>query len=305
MCDADKITALASLAARVATPLVAPLIIVALSAVCLGNTAVDEDDPSLDPAVVAEALSRHGEIWTQRNRRFEGEITRADTESLSLRAVVGRGDAEITFQRDDIRSLRLGGGEYLPLALELIDMGNHKDGLRLLRAIHRQRGPLLPYLLPGDRLYFVEAVPRFRAAGDALTAVALARQLDPMMHDFPQARGALARERALGYLDLEFFEEAREEAKALVDAQPLFLTSATGHYTLARVDLWADNPEGALEQVLRAVVFGTDGAEELRECYALAIRLADQLGDTETANRLATEMKWRRFHALVDGELDF
>ncbi|MCC5808316.1 MAG: hypothetical protein JJU00_18460 [Opitutales bacterium] len=255
--------------------------------------------PSLEPEAVAEALAARGEVRTRQGRTFRGEILRADSEALVLRAEADGGEAEITFPRGDVRSLRLGGGDYLPLALDLVDGGDYEEGLRLLRAIHRQRGPLLDYLSEGDRHYFVEAAPRFRKAGDPLTAAALARQLDPLVTD-PGARRTLARERMLGYLDLRFFDEARAEARALADDQPLFPDSATAQYTLARIELEADNPEAALAHALRAVVYAADGAEQLRDCYKLATRLARELEDSATAERLAAEMQHRRFDAPVD-----
>ena len=255
--------------------------------------------PSLRPDAIAEALAARGEVRTRQGRAFRGEILRADAETIVLRAEADGGVAEITFPREDVRSLRLGGGEYLPVALDLVDRGDYEDGLRLLRAIHRQRAPLLNYLSEGDRQYFVEAAPRLRRAGDPLTAAALARQLEPLVTD-PRARRALARERMLAYLDLRFFDEARAEARALAADKALFPDSATAQYTLARIELEAGDPEAALGHTLRAVVYAADGADQLRECYTLAIRLARKLDDEATAERLAAEREQRRFHAPVD-----
>ncbi len=258
---------------------------------------------SLRPEAVANALSSRGEVRTRQGRTFRGEILRADAETLVLRAQADAGVAEITFPREDVRSLRLGGGDYLPLALDLVDRGDYEDGLRLLHAIHRQRAPLLHYLSEGDRHYFLEAAPRLRKAGDPLTAAALARQLEPLVTD-ASVRRALARERMLAYLDLRFFDEARAEARAIAADHALFPDSATALYTLARIEWEADNPEAALAHALRAVVYAVEGADQLRDCYMLAIRAARRMDDTATADRLAAEMKQRRFDAPVDDSDD-
>ncbi len=281
--------------ARILRSLSAVVILLVPLKICAAeNERAVQPEPT-DTTSPEERLEARGEVETRHGRRFEGRIIGADAETLRLQITEGHGSAEITFSKEDVVSLRLTGNSDFAAFEERRAAGDNEGAFMLLRALYHQRAPLLHYLSDGDRAFFLDSLQQFRLGGDPLTAIALSRQLEPLV-DAASAGRILARERILSYLQLELMDEAKEEAEKWVSKQPIFLESTVGHYALARIHLTDGKSEEALEHALTAVVFATDGADYLEHCYRLAIRIAESLGETSTTQKLRDEME-RRYPA--------
>ena len=224
-------------------------------------------------------------IETRQNRIFSGIPSRVTPERITVRSRVDAGEVEVTFDRTDIRSLRLPGGGVLLVAVDLLETGRTDDGLRLLRAFNNRRARFLPYLSRTEGIELVEVAEHLLAAGDALSAVGLGRQLEARFPEDDVTR-RLHAIRLRGFLALEFAEEAREEARKWVTDEPYFVTSALGHYSLARLALAEGHTEMALDHLLEALVFSQPGATEIERARALALELAAEIGDTATLEGL-------------------
>jgi hypothetical protein len=244
---------------------------------------------SFDLAGLEAELAEPIRIETRQNRTFTGIPSAVSPERITIRSRVDAGEVEVSFERADIRRLRLPGSGVLLVAVELLETGQTADGLRLLRAFTNRRTPFLPYLSPAEGLELVEVAEHLLAAGDPLTAVSLGRQLEARLTGTEVAR-RLHAIRLKGLLNLEFAEEARDEARAWVAAEPFFVTSALGHYSLARLALAEGETERALDHLLEALVFAQPGAAEIDRARALALELAAEIGDTATLEGLRRDL---------------
>ncbi|MCC5838533.1 MAG: hypothetical protein JJT96_00300 [Opitutales bacterium] len=256
-----------------------------LAAVCAASGAL----ASFDFAALEAELAGPIRIETRQNRTFTGIPSSVTPERIAIRSRVDAGEVEVSFERADIRSLRLPGSGVLLVAVELIETGQTTDGLRLLRAFTNRRTPFLPYLSPAEGLELVEVAEHLLAAGDPLMAVSLGRQLEARLTGTEVAR-RLHAIRLKGLLNLDFAEDAREEARSWVAAEPFFVTSALGHYALARLALAENETERALDHLLEALVFAQPGAAEINRARALALELAAEIGDTATLEGLRRDL---------------
>ena len=89
-------------------------------------------------------------------------------------------------------------------------------------------------------------------------------------------------------------DEVQARAEAWIAANPLPGPSALGYFVKAQMALDAGEDLAAMRTALIPVVFATPfPSDYLAHCYAVAITAADRLGETQTAARLAAEMRAR------------
>lgn len=209
---------------------------------------------------------------------------------LVLRTYLDDGAVDQGFPRQQIARLHFPGDDVVAQAMEWQQAGDLAQALPFLETIWRQRAPFL-ILLPPETTDLLGILPAAHlATGDPYRAIGLARTL--LLHaSGEEARNNLHQVILLGHYQLEFYQETEELARAWIEGQSDFPSSALGWRILAELALRDEDLDQVRWRALQPIAWaGPEPMAHLAHCYALAIHAFHQQEDPTTAAQLHREM---------------
>ncbi len=266
------------------------ILLVVLFVSLMPTGASSERDTSLN--AIREVLRGPVEIVLQNGIQYAGRIDAFDGESLGLAvATATRGEAILTFDKEQIQRLRFPGEAYRETLLRWMEDPNRlDDALALFRAFYEQQASYFD-LLPESALSLFIEYARFALRNNQpIIAVAVAEEIRPRLQT-PAMRRRLDDTLVLGFLRAGLQDEAAEAARAWIrEADPAGDT-AMGWRVLAEIHMQSEAFDDALWIALQPIAYaGVMPMEHLANCYAMAIVSALELRHNDMARRLYLEM---------------
>jgi hypothetical protein len=251
-------------------------------------------DTSRDTSIFAirEVLRGPVDIELQNGMVYSGRIEAADAATLHLAVTVAtRGEAVLTFAKEQVRQLRFPGEIYRETLLRWSeDPTRNRDALSLFRAFYEQQIRYLDWLPESALSLFIEYARFALENNEPVIAVAIAEEIRPHLQ-CASMRRHLDDALVLGFLRIGLEAEAADAARAWIREADPAGDSAMGWRVLAEIYFLNEQYEDAMWVALLPVAYaGAMPTAHLSHCYAMAILSAIELRQMPMAQRLYHEM---------------
>lgn len=246
-------------------------------------------------------LAMPQQVYLRDGRVYEGHAQRLEEGHLVFRLATDSGEVEYGFVVNDVLRLEFPGADVQEEALLFWNEGELGKVVRRMQAIYRQRKRFLSLMDSEQVHWFLHYVEVLLDTADYYSAIAVARQLEPLISG-EQEHIRLQERLLLAYHLVGLEDSMVQLAQTLRERANPYRQSALSAYLPALRAADEGDWETALNLLLEPIVHSSQfPMEYLGDAYVLAIRACEAMGDSQYADFLRDEMQLR--HLVPDGGL--